>query len=91
MKMVDSINHLSQFLQKERSKSGALADENFALKLQHRELEITIERILANENELKTHIPSENKTEHNNTQETAENKSIIDYKIEQNRTEKSRT
>ena len=39
IKMIDSINHLSQLLQEERSKAGALADENFALNLQNRELE----------------------------------------------------
>ena len=48
--MVDTINLLNRLLQEERSKSYDLLAENLSLKLQNRELEIAIERIVSENN-----------------------------------------
>lgn len=73
-KMVDSINLLNHLLREERSKSDDLLAENLSLKLQNREMETTIERILSENNGIQSE--GLNKREVNNREQTAAEKTI---------------
>ena len=72
--MVDSINLFNRLLQEERSKSYDLLAENLSLKLQNRELEIAIERIVSGNNGIQPECL--NNSEINNREQTAAEKRI---------------